>query len=34
MKSESVYVSMPSLGPETSLVAKYRVLEGSQGNHA
>lgn len=34
MKPERVYVGTLRLGPETSLVAKYRILGDSQGNYA
>lgn len=34
MKPESVYVGTLRLGPERSLVAKYRILGDNQGNYA
>lgn len=34
MKLESVYVGTLRLGPERSLVAKYRILGDNQGNYA
>lgn len=34
VKLESVYVGTLRLGPERSLVAKYRILGDNQGNYA